>query len=84
MGTEEYSDYLFIPFKDGTTKEDITYEGGRYMDMVTSDFTSEFVTIDFNKCYNPWCAYADGYSCPVPPKENKLRVSIYAGEKLYK
>ena len=83
MDSEEHKDYLFIPFKDGTTKEDLTYEGGRYMDMEISDFETEFVTIDFNKCYNPWCAYADGYSCPVPPKENKLRVSIFAGEKLY-
>ncbi len=83
MESEEHGDYLFIPFKDGTIKEDLTYEGGRYMDMKISDFETEFVTIDFNKCYNPWCAYADGYSCPVPPKENKLRVSIFAGEKMY-
>lgn len=83
METEEHGDYLFIPFKDLTIKEDLTYEGGRYMDMKVADFETEFVTIDFNKCYNPWCAYADGYSCPVPPKENKLRVSIFAGEKMY-
>ena len=83
MESEEHKDHLFIPFKDGTIKEDLTYEGGRYMDMEISDFETEFVTLDFNKCYNPWCAYADGYSCPVPPKENKLRVSIFAGEKMY-
>lgn len=83
MEMEEYKDHLFIPFMDATTKDDMTYEGGRYIDMEISDFATEFVTIDFNKCYNPWCAYADGYNCPVPPKENKLRVGIYAGEKLY-
>ena len=41
------------------------------------------VTIDFNRCYNPWCAFSDGYNCPVPPKENHFEVKIEAGEKMF-
>ena len=39
--------------------------------------------LDFNKCYNPWCAYSDGFNCPIPPTENRLKTSILAGEKMY-
>jgi len=42
------------------------------------------VKIDFNLAYNPFCAYNDGYSCPLPPGENWLQVPIRAGEKDYK
>ena len=37
--------------------------------------------IDFNKCYNPWCAYSDGFNCPIPPRENNLEIAVEAGEK---
>jgi hypothetical protein len=40
--------------------------------------------VDFNKAYNPFCAYTDTYSCPLPPRENWLEVEIKAGEKKYK
>jgi uncharacterized protein (DUF1684 family) len=36
--------------------------------------------LDFNKAYNPYCAYTTGYHCPIPPKENHLAVAIKAGE----
>lgn len=79
---EEYKDYLFLPFTDLTSGEQ-TYGGGRYLDLSRQDFKNGKVLIDFNKCYNPWCAYSIGYSCPVPPKENDLEVAITAGEMNY-
>ncbi len=41
-------------------------------------------TIDFNDAYNPYCAYNELYSCPIPPAENRINVAITAGEKNYK
>lgn len=77
-----HKDDLFIPFTDGTTY-DYTYGGGRYLDLSVKDIKGNMVALDFNKCYNPYCAYADGYSCPIPPAENRLQVSICAGEKMF-
>lgn len=81
--TEAFKDYLFIPFNDETNSE-TTYGGGRYIDLEISEIRDNNVIIDFNKAYNPYCAYSDGYSCPVPPQENKLPVRIEAGEKNYR
>ncbi|MBP6025516.1 DUF1684 domain-containing protein [Ferruginibacter sp.] len=75
-----YKNYLFIPFTDVTTGDE-TYGSGRYIDIETTDIKNNMVTIDFNKAYNPYCAYSTGYNCPVPPKENYLVVAIKAGEK---
>lgn len=76
-------DYLFLPFADATNGE-ISYEGGRYLDLKISDIKNQQVEIDFNKAYNPYCAYVEGkYSCPIPPRENQLAVAIQAGEKKY-
>ncbi len=84
MGTAEYGDYLFVPFTDSTNGTS-TYENGRYIDMRQKDISNGTVLLDFNKAYNPYCAYIKGiYNCPVPPAENKLAVSIEAGEKKYK
>ena len=80
---EEYKDYLFVPFNDNTNYTE-TYGGGRYLDFRMSDITDENIIVDFNKAYNPYCAYAGGYACPVPPAENKLDTYIKAGEKQYK
>ena len=77
-----YKDYLFIPFKDLTTGES-SYGAGRYIDTKFSEIIDNKMIIDFNKCYNPYCAYADGYSCPIPPKENTLNIGIEAGEKIF-
>lgn len=79
---EAHRDYLFIPFNDETNYE-TTFAGGRYIDLSIKDIVNNRVLIDFNKCYNPYCAYAEGYSCPIPPKENYLRVRIEAGEKAF-
>lgn len=77
-----YGNYYFIPFKDWTNGSE-TYGGGRYINMEKSAFEKNRVLIDLNSAYNPWCAYADGYNCPIPPNENHLAVAIPAGEKAY-
>lgn len=78
-----YQDYLFLPFKDATNGES-TYGGGRYINMSKADTEDGELMIDFNKCYNPWCAYSDGYNCPIPPLENHLSFMVEAGERNYK
>ena len=83
MGSDQYKDYLFLPFTDATNGYE-TYESGRYIDLKTTDIKNNEVIIDFNKAYNPYCAYITGvYNCPIPPPENQLTVVIRAGEKLY-
>jgi len=77
----EYVDYLFLPFTDKTNGE-TTYSGGRYLDIRIPEGDS--IILDFNKAYNPYCAYNHAYSCPIPPSENNLPVSIPAGVKVYK
>lgn len=78
----EYRDYLFLPFKDATSAKE-TYGGGRYMDLRKGDIQDGHVTLDFNKAYNPYCAYQEGYPCPIPPKHNMLSIAVEAGEKAY-
>ncbi|MDX2362768.1 MAG: DUF1684 domain-containing protein [Crocinitomicaceae bacterium] len=75
---KEYKKYLFIPFKDGTSREE-TYGGGRFMDTEIPD--DGILILDFNQAYNPYCAYSYRYSCPIPPAANSLDVEIRAGEK---
>jgi uncharacterized protein (DUF1684 family) len=82
MTTNDYKDYLFVPFTDKTNGFQ-TYGGGRYIDLRMPDIKSDVYILDFNKAYNPYCAYASGYHCPIPPKENDLKVGIQAGEKNY-
>lgn len=77
-----YKDYLFLPYRD-LTNDETTYGGGRYIDLKISEVEGEQVYIDFNKTYNPWCSYSDGYNCPIPPSENSLDIAIEAGEKAY-
>ncbi len=78
-----YKDYLFIPFKDLTNGKE-SYGGGRYIDLRMKEIEGDKIYLDFNKCYNPYCAYTTGYSCPIPPKENHLKIPIEAGEKMFK
>lgn len=79
--TTDYEDYLFLPFTDKTNGES-TYGGGRYLDLKIPD--GDTTVIDFNKAYNPYCAYNHKYSCPIPPKSNQLNIEINAGVKAYK
>lgn len=73
---EEFKDYLFLPFTDLTNGVE-SYGGGRYIDLTIPDGNT--MVINFNKAYNPYCAYSHRYSCPVVPKENFLDTEIKAG-----
>lgn len=74
---------LFVPSRDATSGKE-TYGAGRYLDLDLKDRTPDGRWIlDFNKAYNPWCAYSENYACPFVPPENWLKVSIKAGEKDY-
>jgi uncharacterized protein (DUF1684 family) len=75
-------DNLSIFFNDLTNYKE-TYAGGRYLDLKTSDIKNGLLVLDFNKAYNPYCAYSEGYNCPVPPAENRLPIAIRAGEQMY-
>jgi len=77
-----HRDDLFIPFNDLTNYE-TTYGGGRYIDLSIKDIKDGTILLDFNKSYNPYCAYADGFSCPIPPRENYIPTEIPAGEKMF-
>lgn len=77
---EEYQDYLFLPLTD-LTSGDGSYGGGRYLDVMKSEVASGEVILDFNKLYNPYCAYNEKYSCPIPPAQNDLPIRIEAGVK---
>jgi len=83
MKNPVYSDYLFIPFTDKTSGEE-SYENGRYIDLRVGELDDPGFRLDFNKAYNPSCAYVSNtYNCPVPPKENELDLAIRAGEMKY-
>lgn len=78
---QSLNNILFVPFMDETNGEE-SYGGGRYLDIPIPRGTDSLL-LDFNKAYNPYCAYSSGYRCPVPPQENRLSIRITAGEKLY-
>ncbi len=75
---------LFIPFKDETSGKE-TYGAGRYLDLDDKNHQTRrgYWILDFNRAYNPWCAYSDQYACPFVAPENWLKVAIRAGEKNY-
>lgn len=77
---EKYKNHLFLPFTDLTSGVE-SYGGGRYIDLEATDKST--MTLDFNQAYNPYCAYNEGYSCPIPPKENDLLVEVKAGVKKF-
>lgn len=71
-----YEDYLFLPFKDLTNGGE-SYGGGRYIGLRIPE--GDTIVIDFNKAYNPYCAYSGRYSCPLTPQENRIPLAIPAG-----
>ena len=75
-----YSKLLFVPFTDLNTGV-TCYGGGRYLDPPLSEEST--LILDFNEAYNPYCAYSDGWFCPIPPRQNDLRFAVNAGEKQY-
>ncbi len=76
----EYKNHLFLPFSDTTCGKE-SYIGGRYIDLEIQE--GKTWIIDFNKAYNPYCAYNYKYSCPIVPLENDLEVAILAGVKKF-
>ncbi len=71
----------FVIFSDETNSE-TTYGGGRFMWVEGPDSDGNTV-IDFNRAYNPPCAFTKFSTCPIPPEQNRLRGSIEAGERKY-
>jgi uncharacterized protein (DUF1684 family) len=74
------SAYYSIWFTDKTTGKE-TYCVGRYLDFELNPDRDFIYTIDFNKAYNPYCAYTPMYTCPIPREEDYIDMSIEAGEK---
>ena len=70
---------LFVPFGDLTSGTE-TYQGGRYLDLDRT--ASGIYDLDFNRAYHPFCVFDSRYECPIPPRENRLKVAIRAGEKM--
>ncbi len=78
-----YKDHLSIWFTDETTGKE-TYEVGRYLEVGTENpDPSHVYTLDFNKAYNPYCAYTPLYSCAIPREEDHLMVPLRVGEMKY-
>lgn len=78
---EKGSKQLFVIFADQTSGKE-TYGAGRYLYVDPPDADGK-VTIDFNKAYNPPCAFTKFATCPLPPRQNRLATRIDAGEKKY-
>lgn len=70
----------YLPFRDATAGDE-TYPVGRYLDVRARPNGN--LLVDFNYAYNPYCAYGDGWSCPIPPRENVVKARIPAGEKAF-
>lgn len=74
------ADYgFFLPFVDAGAGTE-TYPAGRYLEP--EYLGDNRFHIDFNNAYNPYCAYGEGWSCPITPAENRLKVNLRAGEKM--
>ncbi len=71
---------FFLPFVDALAGKE-TYPAGRYLEP--EPLAGDYFLIDFNMAYNPYCAYNDHWSCPLTPFENRLKVPIRAGEKVF-
>lgn len=81
MNDPAHKDDLFVPFTDKTSGKK-SY-ACRYLDLTIGDIHDNRIIIDFNKSYNPYCAYKDGFNCPVPPRNNRLPIAIKAGEQTF-
>lgn len=77
---EEGRGRYFLPFQDATSGHE-TYKIGRYLDP--QETPDGLVMVDFNYAYNPYCAYNDDWTCPIPPVENVLDIPVRAGEKVF-
>ena len=77
---DRQSDAYFLPFQDANAGGE-TYGAGRYLEV--EPLEDGRLHVDFNYAYNPYCAYNEHWSCPIPPAENRLSVAIRAGEKTF-
>ena len=77
---EEGAERLFIMFADATSGRE-TYGAGRFMYVPLP--VEGVVPLDFNLAYNPPCAFNEFATCPLPPRQNRLKVRIDAGERTY-
>ena len=71
---------MFVPFRDGTSGRE-TYGPGRYLTLELNE--SDEYELDFNRAFNPYCAYTDAFECGFAPAENDLPVPVRAGEKAW-
>jgi uncharacterized protein len=71
---------VFVPFRDLTSGRE-SYGAGRYLTLELNE--SDEYELDFNRAFNPYCAYTDDYECGFPPAENDLPVAVRAGEKVW-
>jgi uncharacterized protein len=71
---------LFLVFRDDTAG-DTTYGSARFLDVEEAPKAKEMFTLDFNRAYNPPCAFSEFTTCPLPPKQNVLKTRIEAGEQ---
>jgi len=73
-------DTYSVMFRDATSGKE-TYGGGRYLELEPADLADNRAILDFNKAFNPYCAYNPNFACPLPPAENTLPMPIKAGER---
>jgi hypothetical protein len=71
---------FFLPFVDSLANLE-TYPAGRYLEP--EPLPGGHFLVDFNVAYNPYCAYNEMWSCPITPAENRLKVAVRAGERLF-
>ncbi len=71
---------FFLPFVDSLANTK-TYGAGRYLEP--EPLGGGRFLVDFNLAYNPYCAYNDRWSCPLTPFENRVKVAVRAGEKVF-
>ena len=71
---------VFVPFRDATSGDE-SYGPGRYLTLELNE--QDVYDLDFNRAFNPYCAYTDDFECSFPPAENDLPVPVRAGEKVW-
>ncbi len=72
--------HVFVPFRDATSGRE-SYGPGRYLTLELNE--QDAYDLDFNRAFNPYCAYTDDYECGFPPAENDLPAAIRAGERAW-
>lgn len=80
MLSVDSNDQLWFIFRD-LTSGSTTYPAGRF--LYADKSKDDWILLDFNKAYNPPCAFNPYTTCPLPPKENRLQVKVEAGELNY-